>query len=442
MIVRRMNYRSLYTVAFFAIASSCVSQTPAPKMNKEAQSDTLEMPYSTRSVTNFCDVIGWQEEEKPSAPNGFEVTKYADDFQNPRWLYVLPNGDLLVAESNANHTALEKVTETIVGANQSTDLSKSADRITLLRDADQDGKPEIREAFLENLNQPFGMLLLGNWLYVANTDAVMRFPYQKGQTKIRAQGKKVTDLPAGKHNFHWTRNIIANKTGTKLYIAVGADSNIGENGMEEEQWRADIIEMNPDGTSKRIYASGLRNPVGMGWAPGSPLLWVTVNERDGLGDDLVPDYLDGVKEGAFYGWPYSYFGQHLDPRIKPEDQKPDLVKKAVAPDVDLGSHTASMGLVFYTSNSFPKKFHNGAFIAQHGSWNRSVLSGYRVVFVPFKNGKPSGIPEEFLTGFIADLSTSKVHGRPVGLAISKDGALLVADDVSNTIWKVQVLEQP
>ncbi|MDB5274838.1 MAG: sorbosone dehydrogenase family protein [Chitinophagaceae bacterium] len=410
------------------------------KKNKEAQSDSLELPYSTRSVTNFCDVVGWSGTEKPSAPAGFEVSKYADGFQNPRWLYVLPNGDVLVAESNSHHSTIEKVGGTIIGANKSNDLSNSANRITLLRDADKDGKPEVRDTFLTGLNQPFGMLVLGNWFYVANTDALMRFPYKTGQTKINGKGEKITDLPETKHNRHWTRNIIANQTGTKIYISVGSGSNIAENGIEAEKGRAAIYEINPDGTGKRIYASGLRNPVGMGFAPGTNTLWAAVNERDELGDDLVPDYLTSVKDGGFYGWPYSYFGQHEDPRIKAEDKRPDLVMKAIIPDVELGAHTASLGLAFYTKKSFPEKYDNGVFIAQHGSWNRSVLAGYAVVFVPFKNGKPSGIPEEFLTGFIANLDQNKVHGRPVDVIVTPDGSLLVTDDTSNTIWKVTAIK--
>jgi glucose/arabinose dehydrogenase len=433
-----MKYLILTTVILHVFQAAA----QAPKKNKEAQSDTLELPYSTKSVTNFSNVIGWSGNAKPSAPEGFEVSKYADGFQNPRWLYVLPNGDILVAESNSHHSAAEKVGGTIIGANKSNDLSNSANRITLLRDANKDGVPEVRETFLSDLNQPFGMLVLGNWFYVANTDALFRFPYKTGQTKITGKGEKITDLPADKHNNrHWTRNIIANATGTKIYIGVGSGSNVAENGIDKEAWRADIIEISPDGKNKRIYASGLRNPVGMGWAPGTSTLWTAVNERDELGDDLVPDYLTSVKDGGFYGWPYSYFGQHEDPRIKDADKKPDLVKKAIVPDVDLGAHTASLGLAFYTKKAFPEKYHNGAFIGQHGSWNRSVLSGYKVVFVPFKNGKPDGIPEDFLTGFISDLDKSEVHGRPVAVIVTPDGSLLVTDDVSNTIWKVSAVKK-
>jgi glucose/arabinose dehydrogenase len=366
------------------------------------QTDSLPPPNATKSVMNFSNVIGWQDGLTPTAPEGFTVTKYTDGFENPRWMYVTPNGDVLVAESNSNHSLLEKIGGRIVGASKSNNLSHSADRITLIRD---------------------------------NLDAVVRFNYQAGQTLITEKGEKILDLPNTKRPRHWTRNIIANADNTKIYISIGSATNIAEKGIELEKRRATILEINPDGTGERIYASGLRNPVGMGWAPGTKTLWTAVNERDELGDDLVPDYLTSVKEGGFYGWPYAYFGQHEDPRVK--EKRPDLVAKSIVPDVQLGSHTASLGLAFYTQKSFPKKYQNGAFIAQHGSWNRSVLSGYKVVFVPFENGKPSGKPEDFLTGFIVD-THKKVRGRPVGVIEMPDGALLVTDDVSNVIWRVSV----
>jgi glucose/arabinose dehydrogenase len=401
----------------------------------EYQTDSLPLPHATKSVMNFSHVIGWKDGRTPTAPEGFTVTKYTDGFENPRWMYVTPNGDVLVAESNSNHTLLEKVGGRIVGASKSNNLSNSADRITLIRDTDKDGIPDLRTSFLTKLNQPFGMLVIGNWLYVANLDAVLRFHYQAGQTLITEKGEKILALPIGKHPRHWTRNIIANADNTKIYISIGSETNVAEKGIETEQRRANILEINPDGTGERIYANGLRNPVGMGWAPGTQTLWTAVNERDELGDDLVPDYLTSVKEGGFYGWPYAYFGQHEDPRVK--EKRPDLVAKTIVPDVPLGSHTASLGLAFYTQKSFPKKYQNGAFVAQHGSWNRSVLSGYKVVFIPFENGKPSGKPEDFLTGFIVDIH-KKVYGRPVGVIEMPDGALLVTDDVNNVIWRVSV----
>ena len=407
-----------------------------------SQKDTLPLPNATKSVANYSNVTGWKDGNKPIAPQGFTVSQYATGFQNPRWMYVAPNGDVLVAESNSNFTLIEKAGAIIKGVNKSDDLAHSADRITILRDINKDGIPDKKDTLLtaaNGLNQPFGMLIIGNWLYVANTDAVLRFPYKNGQTKITDLGEKLINLPAGKgfrDNRHWTRNIIANATNTKIYIAVGSSTNIAENGIKKERFRANILEINPNGSGLRVYASGLRNPVGMGWAPGTSTLYTTVNERDELGDDLVPDYLTSVKPGAFYGWPYCYYGNHVDTRVK--DKRPDLVKKALVPDVDLGSHTASLGLAFYTKKIFPAQYQGGAFIAQHGSWNRSLLAGYRVVYVPFKNGKPSGRPQPFLTGFVADLAADKVYGRPVGVVVLPDGALLVTDDASNVIWRVAV----
>ena len=401
----------------------------------QTASNTLELPapYATESSKKFSNVTGWSEGQTPTAPAGFTVTKFAGDLVNPRWIYVAPNGDILVAESNTEQKGVKKAEAVVSGKAKSQRLGESANRITLFRDTNKDGKPELREVFLTGLNQPFGMVVVGDYFYVANTDAIMRYPYKAGQTKITAKGEKIKDLPAGGYNNHWTRNLLANEDGSKIYISVGSGSNVGENGMENEVKRAAIWEMNPDGSGERLYATGLRNPVGIDWQPGTNKLWTAVNERDELGDDLVPDYLTSVQEGAFYGWPYSYFGQNVDTRRKGE--RPDLVKKAVVPDVALGSHTASLGLAFYDKDAFPQKYHNGAFIGQHGSWNRSEFSGYKVVFVPFENGQP-GKPEDFLTGFIADGKGDEVHGRPVGVTVLPDGAMLVADDAGNTIWRV------
>jgi len=290
----------------------------------------------------------------------------------------------------------------------------------------------MREIFLEKLNKPLGMLVLKGYFYVANTDGLYRYPYKDGETKITSKGQKIVDLPAGGYNNHWTRNLLANADGSKIYISVGSASNVADHGIDEEKRRANILEINPDGSGERIYASGLRNPVGMGWAPGSNVLWTAVNERDKLGDELVPDYITSVKDGGFYGWPYAYFGQNEDPRRKGE--RPDLVAKTIVPDVPVGSHTASLGLAFYNKTQFPAKYHNGVFVGQHGSWNRSTLSGYKVVFVPFENGKPAGKPEDFLTGFAE--SEKKVYGRPVGVTVMNDGSLLVNDDSGNVIWRV------
>lgn len=378
------------------------------------QSLYLPAPDTTHRAEKRSKVIGWPEGKTPTAPAGFTVSKFAGDLKHPRRIYIAPNKDIFVVESD--------------------DEGKSANRITMFRDSNNDGKPDMREVFMTNLNQPYGMLVLNGYFYVGNTDGVVRFPYKEGQTRITAKGEKIVELPAEGYNHHWTRNLIAGPDGSKIYISVGSASNVGEYGMDKEERRAAILEVNPDGSGERIYANGLRNPVGIDWAPGTETLWAAVNERDELGDELVPDYLTSVREGGFYGWPYSYFGQNVDPRRKGE--RPDLVQKTIVPDVPLGSHTASLGLEFYNGNKFPAKYRNGAFIGQHGSWNRSEFVGYKVVFVPFQNGKPSGKYEDFLTGFIADASKSEVYGRPVGIAELPDGSLLVADDDGNTVWRV------
>ena len=375
---------------------------------------SLPAPDTTHKAEKNSQVIGWPENTTPKAPAGFTVTKFADGLKHPRNMYVATNGDVFVAESD--------------------DKEKSANRITLLRDANRDGKPEMKQTFMTELNQPYGMLVLGNYFYVGNTDGVMRFPYREGQKKMTGKGEKILELPAGGYNHHWTRNLLARPDGSKIYVSVGSASNVGEYGMDEEKRRAAVLEINPDGSGERVYASGLRNPVGIDWAPGDSVLYAAVNERDKIGDGLVPDYLTSVQAGGFYGWPYSYFGQHIDPRRKGE--RPDLVRQAIVPDVPLGAHTASLGLRFYEGDAFPEKYRNGAFIGQHGSWNRSNFVGYKVVFVPFQNGKPSGEPEDFLTGFIANADKSQVYGRPVGIALLEDGSLLVADDAANTIWRV------
>ena len=394
----------------------------------------LPEPDTNAARNKFSKVIGWPDGKAPVAPDGFTVTKFATDYKSPRNIYVAPNGDIFVVLSNSERSVKEKIANAITGKAKAEVAGESANTVVLLRDADKDGKPEVQSNFITGLNQPYGVLVLGDSFYVANTDGILKYPYKPGETKITAKPAKILSLPAGGYNNHWTRNLIANKDNSKIYISVGSGSNVGENGMEHEVRRAAILEINPDGTGEIAYASGLRNPVGMAWAPGTETLWTAVNERDGLGDDLVPDYITSVKKGGFYGWPYSYFGKHEDPRMK--GLKPDLVAKAIVPDLAVGSHTASLGLTFYTGSKFPQKYLNGAFIGQHGSWNRSALSGYKVAFVPFKNGKPSGPMEDFLTGFIADKEKGEVYGRPVGVAVTADGALLVADDVSHTIWRI------
>jgi len=364
------------------------------------------------------------------------VQAFANDLDHPRWLYVLPNGDVLVAETNAPPKPDDRkgvkgwvMKKVMARAGAGT---PSANRITLLRDSDGDGIAEMKTIFLQGLHSPFGMALVDNDLYVANSDAVMRFPYRTGETQITEPGKKVADLPAGPINHHWTKNIIASRDGKHLFVTVGSNSNVAERGMSVEENRAAILEIDPASGASRVFASGLRNPNGMDWQPQSGVLWTAVNERDEIGSDLVPDYMTSVKDGAFYGWPYSYYGQHVDERVKPP--RPDLVAKAIAPDYALGPHTASLGLAFYGGKLLPAHYANGAFVGQHGSWNRKPPSGYRVIFVPFAGGEPAGPAEEVLTGFLN--SDGEAYGRPVGVAVDRAGALLVADDVGNKIWRL------
>ena len=393
-------------------------------------------------VMKIAPAVRWAEGQTPDAAPGFIATALARDLDHPRWLYVLPNGDVLIAETNAppkpeDSKGLKGFVEKIIMGRAGATVP-SANRITLVRDADNDGTPEVRGVFLSGLNSPFGMALVGDTLYVADSDALLAFPYQAGQTQITAAPRKIADLPAGPINHHWTKNVIASPDGSKLYVTVGSNSNVGENGMAAEERRAAILEIDPATGSSRVFASGLRNPNGMGWQPTSGKLWTSVNERDEIGNDLVPDYMTSVKDGGFYGWPYSYYGQTIDTRVKP--QRPDLVARAIKPDYALGAHTASLGLTFYNADAFPARFKGGAFVGQHGSWNRKPVNGYRVAFVPFANGMPSGPAEDFLTGFLNP--KGEALGRPVGVAVDKSGALLVADDVGNTVWRVASTSAP
>lgn len=428
-----------YIAGITLLAASCkqkkVDASKADDVNTPVKQDVkLPAPYQTKAVSNYCKVIGWPAGKIPIAPEGFTVNLFADTLKNPRNIYIAPNGDILVSEANTETKGIKKIGAKIIGVAASQNLGKSANRITILRDTNGDGVPDLRGVFLSNLNQPYGMLILGNSFYVANTDGLWKYDYKPGQTKIITPGKMILSLPAGGYNNHWTRNLRANAAGTKIYIAVGSGTNVAEHGMEVEKRRADVLEINPDGSGEKVYASGLRNPAGIDFQPGTGVLYAAVNERDNLGDDLVPDYLTSVKPGGFYGWPWAYFGQHEDPRL--EVKRPDMVRKTITPDLSLGPHTASLGLVFYNGKKFPAKYINGAFIGQHGSWNRSVLSGYKVGFVPFINNKPAPQMEDFLTGFIANVEKKEVYGRPVGVAVAKDGSLLVADDTSNRIWRV------
>jgi len=398
---------------------------------------TLPQPKSSLLPTvKIAPAIGWPDGAMPTAMAGLSVTALARDLDHPRWVHVLPNGDVLVAESNKpppeeRPFSIKRWVMGVVMKKAGAGVP-SANRITLLRDANGDGVAETRSVFLQGLNSPFGMALVGNNLYVANADAILRFPYEAGQTQISAAGVKVTDLPGKPLNHHWTKNIIASQDGSKLYATVGSNSNVGENGMEIEAGRAAIWEVDLQTGQKRLFASGLRNPNGMGWSPEDGRLWTVVNERDEIGSDLVPDYLTSVKDGGFYGWPYSYYGQNVDVRAKPP--QPELVAKAVAPDYALGSHVAPLGMAFSDGKSFAAPLASGAFIGQHGSWNRKPLSGYNVVFVPFAQGKPVGLPIEVLSGFLSPAGDA--YGRPVGVAMDTRGGLLVADDVGNVVWRV------
>ncbi len=397
------------------------------------------LPPPSTSLIPLINVVkakGWAAGATPVAARGLAVTAFARDLDHPRWLYVLPNGDVLVAETNAPKRPdankgirgwfFKKFQKKAGGA------TPTANRITLLRDTDGDGTADTRSIFVAGLNSPFGMALVGNALYVANSDAVVRLPYVEGQTRIDAPATKVADLPAGTINQHWTRSLLASPDGRKLYAAVGSASNIAEHGIDEEQGRAAIWEIDPATGNQRIFAAGLRNPVGMAWEPTTGALWVAVNERDELGSDLVPDYMTSVRDGGFYGWPYSYFGQRVDRRVKPP--RPDLVDAAIKPDYALGAHTASLGLASARGSRLPWPFTEGMFVGQHGSWNRAPRSGYKVIFVPFSGGAPSGAPIAMLTGFVKE--NGEAMGRPVGVAVDKRGALLIADDVGNVIWRV------
>jgi glucose/arabinose dehydrogenase len=418
--------------------TGCGELAKLPENADVGPQPALPPPHSTLIPTvHIAPAKGWPAGATPVAAAGLAVYAYAAGLDHPRWLYVLPNGDVLVAETNGPPRPddaggikgwVMKLLRKRAGGGV-----PSANRITLLRDTDGDGIAETRTVFLAGLNSPFGMTLVGSDLYVANTNSIMRFPYKAGEAQVTAPGRKVVDLPAGTINHHWTKNIIASRDGSRLYVTVGSNSNVGENGMENEVNRAAILEVDPANGRSRLFASGLRNPNGLDWQPQSGALWTAVNERDELGSDLVPDFMTSVQDGAFYGWPYSYYGQHVDARVKP--QRPDLVASAIAPDYALGTHTASLGLVFYRGNLLPQRYAGGAFIGQHGSWNRKPRSGYKVIFVSFANGRPVGVPEDVLTGFVD--AQGDALGRPVGVAVDRAGALLVADDVGNVIWRMK-----
>jgi glucose/arabinose dehydrogenase len=412
------SFTILLTTA--ALLAGCAETAKLPFEATTGASPTLPAPVSTPIPTvKIAPATGWPAGAKPVAAPGWKVEALAKDLQHPRWVHVLPNGDVLVAETAAPERPEDgkgvKGWFMKKAMKRAGSAVPSANRITLIRNG-------VKHAFLKDLNSPFGMALIGNDFYVANTDAVLRFPYESGMTEMKARGEKVADLPGGPLNHHWTKNLIASPDGSKLYATVGSNSNVAENGLDQEEGRAAIHEIDLVSRKQRVFAAGLRNPNGLGWEPQSGRLWTVVNERDELGSDLVPDYLTSVEENGFYGWPWSYYGKHVDTRVQPP--RPDLVAKAIVPDYALGSHVAPLGLAFTR---------DGAFIGQHGSWNRRPPSGYNVVFVPFSGGKPAGKPQVVLSGFLD--GEGKALGRPVGVAVDRDGALLIADDVGNTVWR-------
>ncbi|MFO1037530.1 MAG: sorbosone dehydrogenase family protein [Geminicoccaceae bacterium] len=386
---------------------------------------------------HLAEVVGWKEGESPTVPADLRIQAFATGLSHPRSLYTLPNGDVLVVEAQGpgiepvdrpKDFVMNWIEHWVTGGGQ----SEPSNRITLLRDSDGDGTPDQRSLFIDHLYSPFGVALVGSDLYVANTDAILHYTYTEGATSITEPPTVLTQLRGGPIDHHWTKSLVASPDGSKLYVGIGSNSNVGENGLEAEHERAAIWEVDRATGAHRIFAGGLRNPNGLTFEPQTGVLWAVVNERDELGPNLVPDYLTSVKDGAFYGWPYSYWGQNVDPRVKPE--RPDLVAKAIAPDYGLSSHVAPLGLVFVTGNGLPSQYAGGAFVGEHGSWDRDEFNGYKVVFVPFANGRPDGKAQDVVTGFLN--ADGEARGRPVGLALDRTGALLIADDVGNTVWRV------
>jgi glucose/arabinose dehydrogenase len=433
-----MNART--TLAMVTCLALAACQSGHDNFDKSTQyGPDPQLPAPSRALlpgVNVSKVIGWSPGETPTVPQGFKIEAIATGLSNPRNVLALPNGDLLVVESQKNgkepiERPKRKIMDWVEAKAHGGSGNGPSNRILLLRDTNGDGKPDAQSVLIDKLNAPFGIALVGDQLYIADTDAILRYPYKVGDTKVGGDATKVCDLPAGAINHHWTKSLAASADGSKLYVGVGSNSNILERGTSAEMNRADILEVDPRTGALSVFAHGLRNPNGLTFYPGSDVLWTVVNERDELGPDLVPDYMTSVKRGAFYGWPYSYWGQNVDERVRP--QRPDLVKAAIKPDYALSSHVAPLGLAFYTGSSFPAQFKGGAFIGEHGSWNRPERNGYKVVFIKFENGKPVGQPMDFVTDF---LKGPNARGRPVGVAIDKTGALIVADDVGNTVWRV------
>ncbi len=437
---RTMKRVMLSAAALLPLAACGSGQDVDPNSQYGAH-PTLPAPHEQLIAdVGVFPVVGWAAGEHPTVPAGFRIDALATGLSNPRNVLALPNGDVLIVESRNNASEpvqrpKDPIRDWIMARahsqTKSGETSAASNRITLVRDADGDGKPETRSVLVDHLNAPFGVAVAGGRLYVANTDAIVAYPFTPGETRITAPGVKITDLPAGPINHHWTKSLTANADGSRLYVGVGSNSNAMERGPEAETRRAAVLEVDPATGASRVFASGLRNPNGLTFYPGTNTLYAVVNERDELGPNLVPDYMTSVRPGAFYGWPYSYYGQHVDPRVKP--QRADLVARAIPPDYALGSHVAALGLAFYTGASFPGAYRGGAFVGEHGSWNRNDPHGYKVAFIGFQGGRPVGAPQDFVSGFLKD---GKAHGRPVGVAVDRTGALIVADDVGNTVWRV------
>lgn len=425
--------RTILAASGALLLAACSAAGGPPEKQTGANPPLPEAKQYLMPPMHVVGVEAWNGARPHVAP-GLQVAAFAADFKNVRSVYVLPNGDVLAVEPKGPPTVVFRpkdiITSWIKGFGHS--KTKGGDQITLLRDADGDGKPELRQVFLTGLHSPFGVALVGGDLYVANTDAIVRYPYTPGATRITAPGTVLTELPAGPIDHHWTKSLVASPDGTKLYVGIGSNSNITENGIEAEHERARIWEVDRATGAHRPFATGLRNPNGLTFYPGSDQLWAVINERDELGPDLVPDYLTSVRAGGFYGWPYSYWGQHVDPRVQP--RRPDMVRKAIMPDYSLSSHVAPLGLAFNTGTALPARYRGGAFVGEHGSWDRGHLNGYKVVYVPFAGGRPSGKPVDAVTGFIGP--DGKSLGRPVAVAMDRSGALLIADDVGNVVWRV------
>jgi len=428
---------ALLLLPLLGLASACSDDDFDLQTQIGADPELPEQQQYLFPPMHIASVVGWKKDETPAVAPGLKIAAFATGLQHPRSVYVLPNGDVLAVESKGPGTEpARRPKDLVMGWIQSLSTGSGGDqpsnRITLLRDADGDGVPEVKSVFLDHLDSPFGVALVGNDLYVANTNAIMRYPYRTGETAITARPTMLTALPGGPIDHHWTKSLVASPDGTKLYVGVGSNSNITENGIQAEENRAAVWEVDRTTGAWRIFASGLRNPNGLSIEPVTKQLWAVVNERDELGPNLVPDYMTSVRDGAFYGWPYSYYGQHVDPRVMP--QRPDLVEKAIAPDYALGSHVAPLGMTFYAAEALPEKYRGGAFVGEHGSWNRQKFNGYKVVFVPFEDGRPSGKAEDVVTGFLD--KDDEARGRPVGVGVDAKGALLIADDVGNTVWRV------